>query len=130
MDDKVQELLECIREGAATASVAAADTARLAGKKAGQLVDAAKLNVQLFELSSDFNDILRQLGQVMYDTHTGAEASGETVSRLLAQADEVAQRREQVRERIAALRQSRICPHCGGTCGQEDKFCRGCGGAL
>ena len=130
MDDKVKELLDCIREGAVAASVNAADTARLAGKKAGQMVDAAKLNVQLFELSSDFNDILRQLGQVMYDTHTGKESSAQAVSHLLGQADEVAQRREQVRERISALRQSSTCPHCGSLCGREDKFCRGCGAPL
>ena len=45
-------------------------TARAAGKRAGQMVDVAKLNVQLFDLNGEFNDILRQMGQVMYDALT------------------------------------------------------------
>ena len=34
-------------------------------ERAGQMVDVAKLNVQLFDLNGEFNDILRQMGQVM-----------------------------------------------------------------
>ena len=71
MDDKVKELLDRIRDTAAGAADAANQTARAAGKRAGQMVDVAKLNVQLFDLNGEFNDILRQMGQVMYDA-TGA----------------------------------------------------------
>ena len=71
MDDKVRELLDRVRDTAVGAADAANQTARAAGKKAGQMVDVAKLNVQLFDLNGEFNDVLRQLGQVMYDTHQG-----------------------------------------------------------
>ncbi len=71
MDDKVRELLDRVRDTAVGAADAANQTARAAGKKAGQMVDVAKLNVQLFDLNGEFNDVLRQLGQVMYDTHRG-----------------------------------------------------------
>ena len=33
-------------------------------------------------------------------------------------------------ERIAALRQAKICPACGAACGRDDQFCRRCGGSL
>lgn len=71
MDDKVKNLLERVRGTASYAADAAADGARAAGKRAGQMVDVAKLNVQLFDLNGEYNDLLRQLGQVMYDTHRG-----------------------------------------------------------
>ena len=71
MDDKVKELLDRIRDTASAAADSAADTARVAGRKAGQMVDVAKLNVQLFDLNGEFSDILKKLGQVMYDTHRG-----------------------------------------------------------
>ena len=87
------------------AARAAADTARVAGKKAGQMVDVAKLNVQLFDLNGDFNDILRRLGQVMYDTHRGQTPEGDPVTELLAEADETAAKVEEVKSRIADLRQ-------------------------
>ena len=113
MDDKVKELLDKIRGTASVAADAAADTARVAGKKAGQMVDVAKLNVQLFDLNGDFNDILRRLGQVMYDTHRGQTPEGDPVTELLAEADETAAKVEEVKSRIADLRQSRSCPTCG-----------------
>ena len=130
MDEKVKDLLDKIRGAADVAADACADTARVAGRKAGQMVDVAKLNVQLFDLTGDFNDTLRQLGQVMYDTHLGREAESGTVTGLLDQADQTAARIAEVKDRIAALRQTQTCPACGVPCGKEDKFCRRCGGAL
>ena len=130
MDDKVKELLDRIRGTASVAADAAADTARTAGKRAGQMVDVAKLNVQLFDLNGEYNDLLRQLGQLMYDAHQGKAQEGDGVSELLVQADDVAGRIKEVRERIALLRQSRTCPSCGASCSKDDQFCRHCGASL
>ncbi len=130
MDERVKELLDRIRDTAGVAADAAADTARVAGKKAGQMVDAAKLNVQIFDLNSELNDVLRQLGQVMYDTHKGLEANGDNLSQLLGKADELNARIAELRQRVSALRQSRTCAACGAICGREDQFCRACGGKL
>ena len=80
MDDKVRELLDRVRDTAVGAADAANQTARVAGKKAGQMVDVAKLNVQLFDLNGEFNDVLRQLGQVMYDTHQGKAEDGDQIT--------------------------------------------------
>lgn len=130
MDDKVKELLDRIRNTAADAADAAAGTARVAGKRAGQMVDVAKLNVQLFDLSGEYNDVLRQLGEMMYQAHKGESQDDDQVTRLLAQADELAGKIAEVKERIAALRLSRTCPNCGAVCGKDDQFCRRCGGSL
>ena len=130
MDDKVKELMDRIRGTASVAADAAADTARVAGKKAGQMVDVAKLNVQLFDLNGDYNEVLRQLGQVMYDTHKGQAPEGDPVTQLLAKADELVEKIAEVKARIADLRQAQICPACGAPCGKGDKFCRTCGQAL
>lgn len=130
MDERVKELLDRIRGTAGVAADAAADTARVAGKKAGQMVDVAKLNVQLFDLNCERNELLKQMGQIMYDTHQGKEASGERVTDLLARADGLKERIDELKDRIAALRQSKSCPACSGMCGREDQFCRSCGGKL
>lgn len=130
MEDKVKDLLDRIRGTASVAADACADTARVAGRKAGQMVDVAKLNVQLFDLNGEFNDLLRQLGQVMYDTHQGRSPEGDPVTQLLAKADEAAEKIAEVRARIADLRQAQTCPGCGAPCGREDQFCRRCGAKL
>ena len=51
MEDRVKELMDRIRGTASACADACADTARVAGRKAGQIVDVAKLNVQLFDLN-------------------------------------------------------------------------------
>ena len=130
MDDKVKALLDRVKGTANYAADAAADGARAAGKKAGQMVDVAKLNVQLFDLNGEYNDILRQLGQVMVDTHQGQLPEGGAVTALLNQADEKAGRIAELKGRIADLKQSQTCPACGEPCGKNDKFCRSCGGKL
>ncbi|MEY8402251.1 zinc ribbon domain-containing protein [Oscillospiraceae bacterium 44-34] len=130
MDEKVRALLEQVKGAANYAADAAADGARAAGRKAGQMVDVAKLNVQLFDLNGEYNDVLRQLGQVMVDTHQGQLPEGGAVTALLNQADEKAGRIAELKGRIADLKQSQTCPACGEPCGKNDKFCRSCGGKL
>ena len=130
MDDKVKALLERVRGTASFAADAAADGARAAGKRAGQMVDVAKLNVRLFDLNGEYNDVLRQLGQVMVETHQGLAADPERVTALLAQADERAERIAELKSRISDLKQAQACPVCGEPCGKSDKFCRACGGQL
>ena len=125
MEDRVKELMDRIRGTASACADACADTARVAGRKAGQIVDVAKLNVQLFDLNGELNDVLRQLGQVMYSVHRG-----ESIPDLLARADELNEKIDGTKERVAALRQSRTCPACGAVCAREDKFCRACGHPL
>ena len=130
MDDKVKDLLDQIRGTASVAADAAADTARVAGKKAVQMVDVAKLNVQLFDLNGDYNDVMRMLGQVMYDTHKGRAPEGDPVTQLLLKADDLSEKIAEVKARIADLRQAQTCPACGAPCGKGDKFCRSCGQQL
>lgn len=94
------------------------------------MVDVAKLNVQLFDLNGEYNDVLRQLGQVMVDTHQGQAPESGAVTALLNQADERAGRIAELKGRIADLKQSQACPVCGEPCGKNDKFCRSCGERL
>ena len=130
MDDKVKALLERVKGTANYAADAAADSARAAGRRAGQMVDVAKLNVQLFDLNGEYNDLLRQLGQIMYDTHKGRVTESAHVTELLSQTDDKAVKIAELRGRIADLKQSQACPACGAPCGKNDKFCRACGGKL
>ena len=130
MDDKAKALLERVKGTANYAADAAADGARAAGRRAGQMVDVAKLNVRLFDLKGEYNDLLRQLGRVMYDTHKGQVAESAHVTDLLARTDEMAVKIAELKSRVADLKQPQACPACGAPCGKQDKFCRVCGGKL
>lgn len=130
MDDRVKELLDRVRDTAVTVSGAAGATARRAGKCAGQMVDVAKLNMKIFDLKTDVNGLLRDVGQLVYDTHRGAEPGPGSVEALLAELDEKHTSIEELKERGAVLKSARPCPACGAVCGREDKFCKDCGAVL
>ena len=130
MDERVKALLDRVKGTASYAADAAAGGARAAGKRAGQMVDAAKLNVQLFDLNGEYNDLMRQLGQVMYATHRGEVADSAEVTALLNQADEKSAKISELKSRISDLKQAQSCPACGAPCGKGDKFCRVCGAQL
>ena len=130
MDDKVKALLDRVRETAVLMGDAAGTTARYAGKYAGQMVDIAKLNMKIFDLTSDCGQLLRAAGQVVYDAHLGKEPAEELLGCLLRQLDEKHADIAGLKERIAALRHSRECAACAALCGKGDKFCRACGAQL
>ena len=130
MDDRVRELLERVRATAVDLGEAAGTTARSAGKYAGQMVDIAKLNMRIFDLKSEIADLLKDVGQVVYDTHRGQETSEGALDGLLAQLDEKSAAVDEVKERIAVLRNAKECPSCGNMCGRDDHFCKECGARL
>ena len=130
MDERVKQLLERVRDTATTLGEAAGSTARCAGRYAGQMVDVAKLNMRIFDLKTDINGLLREIGQVVYDTHAGKEPDTASMDGLLAQIDEKNAAIAELRDRINLLRSTQTCPHCGETCGRDDKFCKACGAQM
>ena len=129
MDERVRELLDRVRDTAVTVGEAAGTTARYAAKYAGQTVDIAKLNMKIFDLKTDINALLREIGQVVYNTHLGAEGALD-VDGLLAQIDGKHKAVDELKERVAALKSCKDCPDCGAACGRDDKFCKSCGRAF
>lgn len=130
MDEKVKILMDRVRETAAAMGEVANSAASAAGRYAGQITDAAKLNIMIFDLNAEISELLRQLGQTVYDTHLGKDSPEDSVTDLLEQLDEKQKILAETRERVTLLRQTRICPNCDTACGREDKYCKECGGAL
>lgn len=130
MNDNVMTLLERVRETAVRMGDMAGVTARYAGKYAGQMVDVAKLNMRIYDLNSECNELLQEIGRMVYDTHQGQEPGADALTGLLSRLDEKNAEIAQLKDRIAALRSTRECQACGALCGTEDKFCRNCGAAL
>ena len=106
MDEKIRDLLERIRGTAADLGETAAPAARYVGQRAGELVDTAKLNIQIFDRNSEINDLLRRMGKVMYDTHLGKEPTDD-VTELLRQADDAYAQIADLKAKVAALRQGK-----------------------
>ncbi|MEG1858578.1 MAG: zinc ribbon domain-containing protein [Pseudoflavonifractor sp.] len=130
MDDRVKELLDRVRDTAVSVSEVAGTTARYAGKCAGQMVDVAKLNMKIFDLKAETADLLRAVGAVVYDTHLGKAGDQSALETILLKIDGNQKDIDELRDRIAVLKNTRSCPACGAACGKDDQFCKDCGGAL
>lgn len=132
MNEKVQELLDSVQRTACQVSDVAVDAAYGVGKKAGELLSVAKLNIRLVDLRAEVNLQLREVGEMIYATHTGQPTESEV---LLAKLQEI----DGLKGQIAALeaeisrqhtQQEGGCPVCGTVPKEGDQYCRACGEKL
>lgn len=131
MNEKVQELLENVQRTACQVSDVAVDAAYGVGKKAGELLSVAKLNIRLVDLRSEVNLQLREVGEMVYATHTGTPTESET---LLAKLQEIDGLKAQIAAVEAEIGRQHTaageCPVCGTEPREGDQFCRECGEKL
>ena len=94
------------------------------GLGAKRLTDAAKRQLEIADLRAGVNVGLRELGELLYATHTGTPTDSELLLEKMREIDELKARlRELEGEPIIHL----ICPRCGHEVQPEDVYCRDCG---
>lgn len=130
MNEKLYDLLEKVQDTAIQVSDSAADAAYGVRKKAGELLCVAKLNIRVADRKAAVNTALRQLGELLYATHTGTPTDSDTLLAKLEEVDalhaEIADLEAQIGKEAAA----HLCPTCGAVLHTGDQFCRECGGPL
>ena len=109
---------------------AASKAADSASKKAGGLVELTKQNFRIFDLNTDIELLLKEIGKLVYATHTGEEIDADEITERLNQIDEKNEEIARLKERIAERKTAVRCPECGEVCEKEDAYCRKCGTAL
>lgn len=118
MDEKMQSILDDVKKTAADA-----------GAKARELLSAGKANIRLAELNAEKLTALRQVGELVYATHTGSPTDSEVLLEKLLEIDGIC-------AEMAALKAERgeteraVCAVCGKAAKAGDRFCRECGSAL
>ena len=130
MNEKLYELLETVQRTAIQVGNTTADMAFVAGKKAGELLSVAKLNIRIAERKANVNTALRELGEMLYATHTGTPTDSEV---LLAKMQEIDAMKAEIAESEALLgkeAEKASCETCGASVQDADLFCRECGDKL
>lgn len=130
MEQKVKELIERAKVTAANAASAAGKAADSASKKAGGLVELTKQNFRIFDLNTDIELLMKEIGKLVYATHRGEEIDADEITERLNQIDEKNEEIDRLKERIAERKTVLRCPECGAACDREDAFCRCCGTEL
>lgn len=129
MNEKLYELMESVRQGAAVAGGVAADVAYVASKKGCELLSVAKLNIRIVERKNCVKTKLQELGELLYATHTGTPTESEA---LFAKMEEIDALKAEIAELEAALGREKKagCETCGAETQEGDAFCRECGDKL
>ena len=121
MDPKLKEILNKVR-------LSALDAGKAAGKFAGDVVEQAKLNIQIFDMNTDIEVSYKEIGKLVYAIHKGSEICPEAIESLIEVIDEKNNQIAQLREKLNSYKNaSKICPVCGRTVADADAYCAGCG---
>ena len=130
MDEKVSNLINKIKETAAIAADAAEAAAKRVSQRTGETLELAKLNMKIFDLNTEIGVNQREIGKIVYETHTGKETNEEALAGILTTIDEKYAEIEIYKTKIAELKKGVACPSCGETCGKGDMFCKKCGATV
>ena len=130
MKEQLQILLNTVCRAAGAAGEIATDTASTLKKRAGELISAARLRSRAADLRRETDAALRQVGEMIYATHTGTPTESEVLLAKLQEIDGLRQQIDRLEREIARLQGGAVCPFCGAATRSGDAFCRECGQKL
>lgn len=130
MDHNVSMLLEKIKVVAEQTRTGAVRAADRAGKKAGEMAQATRLNLQIFDRNTECEVLYKEIGKLIYDVHQGAQTEEADIEHRLARLDAIQAEIDQLRTELSALGSVCTCPRCGRQCSRDDAYCAGCGSPL
>lgn len=115
MNERLQELLDAVQRTASQVGGSAADAAYGMGKRAGELLSVAKLNIRIMDLKGAVSTALREVGEMIYATHTGTLTESEV---LLAKLQEIDGLRQQIDPAGAGDRPGSRAARCAPSAGR------------
>ena len=130
MNEKLASLLESVQRTAIQASDVAVDTAYSIGKVAGELLSVAKLNVRIMDRKAAVNAALKEIGEILYATHTGNPSDSEVLLAKLREIDALKAEIADMQSRIKREEEQRVCRTCGSVATESAVFCGECGEKL
>ena len=128
MNEKLTDILEMVQRTAVQVGDTAADVAYGVGKKTEELLSVAKLNIRIVDLKAQVNTSMREVGEMLYATHTGTPTDSEILQAKLEEIDSLKAEVAAVEGQSGKERASHSCSTCGAVTRDGDTFCRECGG--
>ena len=130
MNEKIKALWDKICAGATVAGEFATQTAETAGKKASGVVNTSKINLKIFDLTTDIDVLYKEVGRMIYAAHSNEETSTEELDARLLAIDEKKAQIEELRASLDNCSSSKKCSECGKINDSDSSYCSNCGTAL
>ena len=130
MNEKLHDILDTVQRTAVQVGDTAADVAYGVGKKTEELLSVAKLNIRIVDLKAEVNTSMREVGEMLYATHTGTPTDSDILQAKLEEIDGLKTQITELEAQIGKEREAHTCATCGAATRDGDDFCRECGGKL
>lgn len=130
MNEKLAALLENVQRTAVQAGDVAVDAAYGVGKAAGELLSVAKLNIRIMDRKAAVNTALREVGELLYATHTGNPTDSEILIAKLQEIDGLKAEIAEMQAQIKKEEEKYTCATCGSKVQEGAAFCGECGDKL
>ncbi len=118
------EILKKVSEGARTIT----ESAKTIGKKSSDLVETAKLKLEISRLEKEVENNLAALGKCVYLQHKGESGMEGEIERLIKSTGELEGEIKNLEEQVARLNpKPPVCPACQTELPFGAKFCFNCG---
>lgn len=133
MDERLESLLENLKATAGQVGDVAANTASTVTNGAAAVVNHAQTKLKLVDLKAEVNLQLRELGELLYATHTGTPTDSDVLLEKMQQIDAL---KAQIAELNATASPEKeapayMCPICGAKPeSADDVYCKHCGSKL
>jgi len=106
----------------------ASETMQGAKDKTNKISTEMKLKSKLSEKKDRINSLYSQIGQEVYVNYTnGSELISESISDKCKEIKELNEEMKSINAEILALKNIRVCPHCGAQVEANSEFCPKCG---
>ena len=123
----MEDMFNKVKQGAAKAIDEAEKFTKNAVKKTKGAIDQTKLKYTVSEIEDKIKDVLAQMGTVIYNEYKDGAEFNEDISEKCVQLDSFYKDIEEIKVKIAELKNSTVCSSCGAMIYDEDSFCPICG---
>lgn len=130
MNEKMKAIWDKICAGATRAGEFATKTAENAGEKAKDVVNVSKMNLKVFDLTTDIDVLYKEVGKLIYAAHTNGESSTEELETRLLAIDEKMREIEDLKACLETRKNDKECEACGKKNDADSSYCSNCGEKL
>jgi len=106
------------------------DTARIAVKKSGEVIESAKAKYTEFDIQSSIDNLYMDLGKIVYNGYKTDEDVSDSITNLCDEIQSKISELSNIKNKTDNFSYYIVCPSCSKGCDPKASFCPYCGEKL
>lgn len=97
------------------------------GKKANDLVEITKLNLEIVDLENEIEDLYQEIGIFVFNSYKNNIEIPEIIKEKCKVIEEKSEKVAELKQKVSEYKSTLICPVCKTENDKENQFCSKCG---